>query len=347
MNNNIKVSVVVPVYNSEKYISKTLESIINQTVKEIEIICVNDGSKDNSLQILQQFQEKDKRIKIIDKKNEGVWKARMDGIKEAQGEYITFIDADDYIKNNFIESLYNNIKQNDSDIAICGYERIDEKTNKVLSREMKYKSSRLIDMNKNPEEVISINTALWNKLYKASILKEIKEMEKPARILEDMMFLTLVYLKINKISFVNDYLYYYIVREGSAMNTLKSNEIKSIQEIMLNVKEIYQTENTSKEKQEILSVMAFVHFGISLMLKASGNNNCDFKKEYKDNLEYLDKYFKEWRTTKYIKIWYVMTHSKTNLKVAIVKKIYVFNLFHIFLTIYRFITEKLKIDIKW
>ena len=115
----IKVSVILPVYNSEKYITTTLESLIGQTLKEIEIICVNDGSKDNSIQILKEFERKDKRIKIIDKENQGVWKARMDGIKMAKGQYISFIDSDDYVKENFLERLYKNITENRSDVAIC------------------------------------------------------------------------------------------------------------------------------------------------------------------------------------------------------------------------------------
>ena len=114
-----KVSVILPVYNAEKYVSATLESLITQTLTEIEIICVNDGSKDNSLKILKEFEKKDNRIMIIDKENQGVWKARMDGIKKAKGEYITFNDADDYVKEDFLESLYKNITENKSDIAIC------------------------------------------------------------------------------------------------------------------------------------------------------------------------------------------------------------------------------------
>lgn len=212
---------------------------------------------------------------------------------------------------------------------------------------MKYSASNTIDMTEKPEEVISINTALWNKMYKASILKEIKEIENPPRILEDMMFLALVYLKINKISFVEDYLYYYMVREGSAMNTLKENEIKSIQQVMITIKEEYTNSKCTKEKMEVLSCMAFLHLGISLMLKVFENNKKDFKEEYKKNLEFLDKNFGEWRTTKYLKMWYTVFKCKSNLKVAIVKKVYILNLFSLFLNTYKMITEKLKIDIKW
>ena len=98
-----KVSIILPAYNAEKYIAKTLESLLTQTLKEIELICINDGSKDGTLKILRDFEKKDERIKIVDKKNEGVWKARIDGISVTNGEYTAFMDADDYVENTFLE----------------------------------------------------------------------------------------------------------------------------------------------------------------------------------------------------------------------------------------------------
>ena len=255
-----KVSVILPAYNAEKYIENTMESLVNQTLQEIEIIAINDGSKDKTLEILREFETNHLNVKVIDKKNEGAWKARMVGIKEAKGEYITFIDADDYVEPNFAQELYKSITENKADIAICGFKRIDGSTGKVLSQEMKYPSNRIIESNMNWEEVIAINTALWNKLYKTSLLKQIKDLQKPPRILEDMMFLSLIYQKANKISFIDQYLYNYIVREGSAMNVLKKEEIQSIQEAMLEIKKQYQAEKEGQEKIEILASMAFLHF---------------------------------------------------------------------------------------
>lgn len=347
MSDDIKVSIILPVYNAQKYVATTIESLLNQTIKQLEIICINDGSKDNSLKILKEYELKDERIKIIDKKNEGVWKARMDGIKEAKGKYTTFIDSDDNVEKTFIEKLFNSIEENKSDMAIVGFQRIEEKTKKVLSKEMKRPQDKIINMKKNPEGVISINTALWNKLYKTKILKEIKELEEPPRILEDMMFLTLIYLKIEKISFVEEYLYNYIVREGSAMNTLKQEEIIQIQRAMVEIKNEYIKNNCKKEKIEILSAIAFLHFGISLMLRASGGNNCDFKKEYTENLKFLNEEFPQWKKTKYLNIIYSVSHNTGNLKVAIVKKIYIMHLFPAFISFYKFITKNLKKDIKW
>lgn len=342
-----KISVILPAYNAEKYVSKTLESLLTQTLKETEFICVNDGSKDGTLKVLKEFEQNDERIKIIDKKNEGVWKARMDGIKAATGQYIAFIDADDYVENVFLEELYKSITKNNADIAVCGFRRIDEKTGKVLSQEMKYEENKIIEKEKNFEEVISINTALWNKLYKTEILKNLNDLSNPPRILEDMMFLSMVYQKTNKISFVDNYLYNYMVIEGSAMNTLKKEEIEKIQDAMLEIKKQYIEENANTESMEILASMAFLHFGISLMLKASGANNCDFSEEYKKNLKFLNENFPEWKKTKYTKIMYCLKNKSANLKLAVVRKVYICHLFKVFILTYKFITKTLKIDIKW
>ena len=118
MNENIEVSVILTIYNAEKYLEETLNSIENQTFRNIEIICVNDGSTDNSIKIIKQFIEKDNRIKLVDKKNEGVWKARLDGIKAAKGNYIVFIDSDDTIIESYIEKLYDSITKKNADISI-------------------------------------------------------------------------------------------------------------------------------------------------------------------------------------------------------------------------------------
>ena len=102
-----KLSIIVPVYNVEKYLPKCLESLTNQTLKDIEIICVNDGSMDNSLAILKEFASKDSRIRIIDNQHQGVAKTRNTGIEQSTGEYIGFVDSDDYIDIDFFEKLYN------------------------------------------------------------------------------------------------------------------------------------------------------------------------------------------------------------------------------------------------
>ena len=342
-----KISFVVPVYKSEKYIRRCLDSLVKQSLEDIQIVCVNDGSPDNSLSILKEYEAKYSSIKVISKENGGVWYARLDGVRAADGEYIGFLDADDFVEKDFAKLMYESVSKNQSDIAVCGFKRIDENTRKVLSQEMKYASSRIIYMDKNPEEIISINTALWNKIYKADVLKATFNVKSPPRILEDAMFISLVYINAHKISFVDEYLHNYMVIDGSAMHSLKSNDIDKIKASMLEVKEEYLKANLGKEMMEILSSFVFLHLGISMMLNVYTFDKANFKAEYKQILSYLNANFIQWRSTKYTTIWYNLTHKKYNLKVAIVRKVYKMHMFRLFLDIYSFVTKTLKIDIKW
>lgn len=183
----IKVSVIIPVYNVEKYLERCLTSVCNQTFKEIEIICINDGSNDNSLEILENYQHIDPRIVIIDKKNEGLSKTRNLGIKQARGDYLTFVDSDDWIEESMIEELYNISVNHKADITLCLYNRCYEnkKIPKILdlpevtlytSRDTKYKLFRKVigplgEELKSPENLDSLVTA-WGKLYKTDLLRE-------------------------------------------------------------------------------------------------------------------------------------------------------------------------------
>ena len=348
MSEKPKVSIIVPVYKVEKYLRRSMDSLVGQTLDGVEVICINDGSPDNCLSILKEYKEKytDKNIVIIDKQNEGVWKGRFDGIQKATGEYITFVDSDDYITLDYAEKLYTAAKKNNSDIVVSGYYRVDVETEHVYSTEMTGFSKKKIDMNKNPEDILTINTALWNKLYKAEVLKKLKTLEKPPRILDDMMFLLLAYLNTNTISFIDDPLYYYMVRGDSIMAQIKKEQIESTESAMVEIKKMYAEDENGRNRLEVIDSMAFLHFGVSLMFRMSSDKK-NFKNVLKENREYLDKEFPTWRTTKYLKINYCLSHKSKNFKVAIMKKVYLLHLYRVFLAVYKFILNTFKIDIKW
>lgn len=341
-----KVSIIVPVYKVEKYLKRSMDSLVNQTLEDIEIICINDGSPDNCLSILKEYKEKyPDKIVIIDKKNEGVWKGRFDGIAKATGEYIGFTDSDDYIALDYAEKLYNAAKKDEADISVCGFYRVDVETEHIFSTEMTGYEGKVINMDKNPEDTLSINGALWNKLYKAEILKNMNNLKNPPRILDDMMFFLLVLLNTNKITFINDSLYYYMVRSDSIVATIKKEQIASTENAMLEVREIYKKSENGKKMEELLSAMAFLHFGISLMFRISSDKQ-NFKQVLKENRKFLDREFPLWRKTKYLNIIYTIM-NRSNLKVAIMKKVYVLHLYRAFLRIYKWILKTFKIDIKW
>ena len=118
------VSIIVPVYNCAQFLNRCMDSLVNQTLKDIEIICINDGSTDNSPEILQEYAAKDSRIKIINKENGGLSSARNRGLAAAQGEYLGFVDSDDWVDLDFFEKLYNAAKKYDTDIATGGIIRL-------------------------------------------------------------------------------------------------------------------------------------------------------------------------------------------------------------------------------
>ena len=127
----VKVSVIVPVFNVGEYLSTSLDSILNQTLEDIEIICINDGSTDDSLNILEYYAKKDKRIKIISKENEGQGTARNVGLDNAQGEFISFVDADDFIKKDMLEKLYNKSVNGNLDLVMCKVSSFDNETHVI------------------------------------------------------------------------------------------------------------------------------------------------------------------------------------------------------------------------
>lgn len=130
-------SIIVPCYNVEKYLPRCLDSLINQTLDDIEIICINDGSPDHCIDILRDYEQRyPGKVVVIDKQNEGVWRGRFDGIRIAQGEYIGFLDSDDYAEPDFVRSLYEAARASEADIAVGGFSRVDMDTGARLTEEM-------------------------------------------------------------------------------------------------------------------------------------------------------------------------------------------------------------------
>lgn len=163
----VKISVIIPVFNAEKYLLRCLESVSNQTLKEIEIICVNDGSSDKSFELLNEYATFDKRIKIINQKNEGSSSARNQGLKHAKGEFIGFVDADDTIEKDFFELLYANAKKYNTEIA-CGEIRRPDSVRKKDIKNLVYNNIKTVKKTEQKYKLCRIPERCFivNKIYK-------------------------------------------------------------------------------------------------------------------------------------------------------------------------------------
>lgn len=197
MNENKKVSIIVPVYNSEGYVGKTIESLTNQTLKEIEIILVDDGSKDNSGAICDEYAKKDERIIVIHKENGGLADARNAGMEIAQGKYMMFIDADDLFEPDSCENMYKTIEKSQTDYVIGNYQMTDDdgtKWPKPAFDVEKYQEFKL-DKNDFQKSFFVMNSTAWNKIYKTEFLRKNDITFKVPSPSEDDYFTSLCYIK--------------------------------------------------------------------------------------------------------------------------------------------------------
>ena len=219
-----KVSIIIPVYNTASYLRECLDSVINQTLKEIEIICVNDGSTDNSLDILKEYAAKDKRIKIINQKNGGLGNARNNGVKEAIAPYIFFVDSDDWLDLTCLEKLFNKIISTKTDMCIYGLQKYDEINDRYIVD--KYFDISCYDMRRNDvcdyKEISSVVFRRFGavmKLYNKNFFMNNKLFFEEKVLFEDVFTHVKAILQAKKISFINENLYFYRVnRIGSIMN---------------------------------------------------------------------------------------------------------------------------------
>ena len=211
----MKVSVIVPVYNVEKYLNRCLDSLVNQDFDDYEIIVVNDGSPDNSQEIIDEYKKKYSCIKAFKKENGGISSARNLGLGYARGEYIAFVDSDDYVASNFLSLMYKKAKETKSDVVICDYYALNEKEKRYTKCHMNYSSNMKVEYLLSPPMV-------WSKLIKKEIMDKVKFTE--GIFYEDLDICMRLFSWVNKVSFVDEPLYnYYMQQSGSAMTQKKFN----------------------------------------------------------------------------------------------------------------------------
>jgi len=212
----IKVSIIVPVYNTEKYLKKCLDSLVKQTLKDIEIIVVNDGTKDNSQIIIDKYVEKyPNLIKSYIKKNGGLSSARNYGLKYAKGEYIAFVDSDDWVEKNKYELMYKKAKEQNFDVVCCNFYSIYNNNVKIENLNIE---ENLLSKEEIKNKMKHINIAVWNKIYKRNLFNCVKFKE--GILYEDIDFTYKLIPHIKSIGFLKQPLYNYVKRENSISNML-------------------------------------------------------------------------------------------------------------------------------
>ena len=252
----MKVSVIVPIHNAEKTLSRCVESILAQSYKNLEVILVNDGSTDGSLEICQSFVNMDNRVVVIDKNKGGVSSARNRGLRVATGDFIQFVDADDTLKLNMTEKLVEVLLETNADVVICGYNRVSGKSiqakrpkSAICSKTSAFKDE-FVDLYK-----LAFFNAPWNKLYRRDKIKGL--FDENISMGEDLLFNLAYFSNCNKISVISDNLYNYNITAQESLAGKYDDSLLSTQ-IMLNkkVQEFFESKFGSRDFRDINEVFA-------------------------------------------------------------------------------------------
>lgn len=342
----IKLSIVAAVYNLEQYLPRCLEALVKQTMQEIEILCVDDGSTDSAPKIIEEYQKKyPDKIKVFHKPNGGEFTTRNYGLERAKGEYVTFVDTDDWVEPNWAEKLYETAKKNDADLAVCGFERIDLKTNKVVATNMTGFGNTTKPINGKDDDLLFINPAPWNKIYRRETIKDLRFL--PFRGFNDTMFLASCYTKMKKIAFTKEVLYHYYLRYDSQIHTVNEQDVDNLKKYLLEVKQLYLDTNQYEEMKYLLDTFAFLHLGTSVMYRVSYDKNVNMKQMLKQTIKYLDENFSNWRKSPFLTFGYSLKKGLKHIAFWGVSLFYKAGIPKVYINVYRFLVDVLKIDIKF
>ncbi|WP_066890482.1 glycosyltransferase family 2 protein [Clostridium nigeriense] len=287
------ISLILPIYNVEKYLRECLDSIMNQSYKNYELIIVDDGSRDRSLEIVNEYRNKFKHIKILSQKNKGVSEARNLALKYAIGKYILFVDSDDFLRADMLEKLISIAIKAKCDVVISNYYLYYDKNNyikflKNMPSFTIYDNYRVVDMMLK----YKIQGQLWNKLFKFSLLKENNFQFEKDRYIQDIFPVFKAISNANKISYLDEPLYFYRQREGSTVNKKNKKLTVDYYHAMTSVKKYIEENNIEINENSFKTFKAHIlsYFIYHYTNESLNNNYNSFKKSdyYKLNISFKD-----------------------------------------------------------
>ena len=253
------ISIIVPCYNAEKYIAKCLDSLLAQTYVNIEILCVNDGSKDDTLTILQQYSIQDKRIKVFSQENSGPSAARNTGLKNVRSPYVMFCDSDDWYESQMCEKMLACLLENDVDIAVCDCNTVDEIG---LARQKEQAQYYHLDRSGkyllDDRQIADLNTVLWNKIFKFELIKKNKIEFPPCFCHEDACFVYEYVCMAQSIFFCRDKLYNYVRRDGSVMGSFFNKKNEKVYDFIFSMDYLYNFLKKNQIETNKLSLFVYL-----------------------------------------------------------------------------------------
>ena len=341
----VKISVVVPVFNTQAYLPATLDALDKQSFRDFEVILIDDGSTDESPRILDDYCKGHERFRVIHTPNAGVYKSRMTGIRQAKGQYIAFCDSDDLYFPDMLEKLYKKAEKTGADITFCGvlFEDADAGiTEPRPTMSFEYKTHDRPEM---WDIMPMVNPCVWNKLYRADLLRHAIKLENPPRIAEDLLFNCSLFPFLHRIAFVPDLLYRYRMHAGSAVSRVHAADMDGVRENLLLTREYVLRFEDGPEMREMLDSLTFYQIGfvlVNFQIK-SGER---IRETVASARRWLDLYAPGYRKAGRTLLWN-WRHDWVQLRILIPRWVFCAHLMSPCLAFFLFLSEKCGIKVKW
>lgn len=342
---SVEISVIVAVYNAGEYLLEALEALDCQSFRDYEVLLVDDGSTDSGPEQMDHFCAGHERFRVLHIANCGVYRARMTGLRAARGRYISFCDSDDLPQPEMLEKLYIQAEQTGADVTVCGFTREDMDSGAVRSREMLSFAARSYDFPELFDVLPVVNSSLWNKLFRAELLRHAICLEQPPRVAEDLMIICSLFPFLQCISFVPEELYRYRVRPGSAISSISTDDVEQARASMLLTREYVLQYQDSREMRELLDTVAFDHFGWAMVIRQVKSGQ-PAGKAVASARTWLGQHFPGYRKAGKGLLWNCK-HGMLQRRFLIGRWIFCAHLMWPGLIAYDFITQKCGKEIKW
>ncbi len=285
----VDISIIVPIYNAEKFLVECIESLLNQTKQELEFILVNDGSTDQTEEIIKKY--KDKRIKYFKNKNQGIGKTRNFGIDKATGKYIMFVDSDDFLEKDACEKLYKKMEQERADVVVCNFYKLEDGNRE----EVKIQPFSSTTLEEQPQLLLEINLAPWNKLYRTELLKKHHIRFVETLKYEDAPFVVEALDKARKISYLDQPLNYYVIHQNSE-TTVRDMRVFDIIKIVDQIRTYFQGRENFVKIINMLTVRILTNYTIQQHMQQDKKIGNQF---IEDAFSYLKKEVPDYKNNKY------------------------------------------------
>lgn len=343
------VSIVVPCFNAESTLRDCLDSLISQKAPKLQIVCIDDGSTDETQAILSEYAfDHPGTFTVCSQNNLGSWSARLKGLSLVKSDYTMFLDSDDIASPGLVDKMLTKAVDEDADLVICGFQRINTETGNVMSSEF-CSQRRSFHLPDDYSMMLQVNPAPWNKIFKSSLFAQIPNLSTIPVMFDDLCLLLLFFLNSDgPICFLPEPLVEYRVHNDSSINSATTEQVEKAAKALKEIRGLYEASITTQKALEAFDALAFSHLGVSMPFRLIKSTSERKERAVVDEMiKLLDNDFPLWRESSCLSLPYALEHKGIFAKAHLASKLAKFGLLPLALSFYEQAVRFRGKDISW